>query len=136
MPNAPRTLLIAGVYPLLLAVLTGAAWLDGVYARALHATFREAALHGLFSTVSDALLLLVGLALLAGVAASIFSSGRARVLCVVSLGVLTLELVLPALVSAVPGAAAWLDGNGMLLRLAVLLGALACAVFAVREAVR
>lgn len=116
--------------------MIGAAWLDGVYARALRGVFRDEALRGALPTVSDALLLPGALTLLAGVAASIFSSGRARWLCVGSLCVFSLEFLLPALAGAIPGAMAWLDGNGLLLRLVVLLGALACAVFPVRAVAR
>jgi hypothetical protein len=136
MRNAARPLLSTVVYPVLLAVMIGAAWLDGVYARALRGTLRDEALHEVFSTVSDALLLPGALAVLAGAAACVFTSGRARWLCIGSLGVLWLELLLPMLAGAIPGATRWLEGYGLLLRLAVLLGALACAVLALRESAK
>jgi hypothetical protein len=136
MQNTTRSLLIAGVYPALLAVMTGAAWLDGVYAHALRAAFSDAALAPVFSQAADAQLLPAALTWLAGLVAVVITTGRARWLCVASLAVLSLQFLLPALASAIPAVMAALNGNGLLLRMALLLGALAGAFFSLRETVK
>lgn len=132
MPDSSRATLTSVLYPILLAGMAGAAWLDGLYARTLRDTFGAESLHDVFSAVSDRMLLPFGLTMLAGVLAGLFASGRARWLYAGSLGALLLELLLPSLVGAIPGAAEWTVGKGLLLRLVVLLSALVCAVFALR----
>ena len=136
MTHATRAPFPGVVYLILLAGTTGAAWLDGQYARALRGTPGEESLRGVFSAVSDAMLLPFGLTMLAGVIAGFCASGRARWLYVVSLGALTLELLLPALVGATSGAMDWIGGKELLLRLVVLLGALICATWGLRESPR
>ncbi len=132
MAETPRTPLTSFIYPLLLAGITGAAWLDGLYARALRIALGEQPLHGVFAEVSDAMLLLLALTMLSGIVACFFASARARWLYVASLGLLSLELLLPVLAGAIPEFMGWIVGNEVPMRLVPLLGALLCIVFARR----
>src|SRR4051812_18438059 len=89
----------AGAYPLLLAMMLGATWLDRMYSRALEAAGSAGSAP---RNVSDLLLLRAAMTVLAGLIAACLWQGRARILCVASLIVFCLEFVLPALVRAVP----------------------------------
>ena len=115
---------MALIYPLLLAFVAGGALVDRLYAQA----GTGAAARG----VADAMLWLTMLVMAGGALAVAFSRGRPRLFYAVSLGVFSLHVLLPALVSALPGGA-WLTQVGPFLRAAVLLGALVIALLAQRE---
>jgi hypothetical protein len=122
----------AGIYPLLLALMFGATWVDRIYAQAFEASPGSAA-GPAAQNVADLLLLLAALTLLAGVMAAWLWQGRARTLCVASLIVFSLEFVLPALVRALPGGGIYLQQIGPVLRFAILFAALLLAALATRK---
>jgi hypothetical protein len=119
----------AGAYPLLLALVFGATWIDRIYARAFETRPGFAAGPGVHD-VADLLLLLTALTLLAGVMAAWLWQGRARMLCVLSLVVLSLEFLLPALARALSGGGLPLQQIGPFLRFGIMGGALLLAALA------
>lgn len=122
-----------GAYPLLLALMLGATWVDRIYGRALQATGNEYAAGAAPLRVADLLLLLAVLTMLAGLAATWLWRGRARTLCIASLVVFCLEFVLPAMVHALPGGGVYLEQIGPVLRFGMMSGALLLAVLATRK---
>ena len=114
------------IYPLLLAFIAGGALVDRLYAQASAAGLDAA------RGVADAMLWLTLLVMAGGALAVAFSSGRSRMFYAISLAVFSLHLLLPLLVTALPGGA-WLTQVGPLLRAGVLLGALAIAFLGQRE---
>jgi hypothetical protein len=117
---------MARIYPLLLAFVAGGALVDRLYAQAA-ASGADGA-----RGVADAMLWLTMLVMAGGALAVAFSRGRPRVFHAISLAVFGLHVLLPALVSALPGGA-WFTQVGPFLRAAVLLGALVIALLAQRE---
>jgi hypothetical protein len=114
------------IYPLLLAFVAGGALVDRLYAQAAAAGADGA------RGVADAMLWLTMLVMVGGGLAIAFSRGRPRLCYAISLGVFSLHLFLPLLVSALPGGI-WLTQVGLFLRAGVLLGALAIAFLGQRE---
>jgi hypothetical protein len=121
----------AGAYPLLLALMFGATWVDRIYGRALQAA--GSGLSVAPHEVADLLLLLAALTMVAGLAAAWLWQGRARLLCIASLVVFCLEFVLPAVVQALPGGGIYLQQIGPFLRFGILSGALLLAALATRK---
>lgn len=130
MTGTGSTRLVAGAYPLLLAFTAGCIFIDQLYGR-LAATGVNTAPRA----VADALLLLAVPVLALGALAAALGEGRSRALFVLSLAVFSLEFLLPALLTLLPGGA-WLSETGPLLRGAVVLGALALACLGQREVLR
>jgi hypothetical protein len=122
-----------GAYPLLLAMMLGATWVDRIYGHTLQVSGSDYALGAAPRRVADLLLLLAALTVLAGLAAVWLWQGRARMLCIASLGVFCLEFVLPALVQALPGGGIYLQQVGPFLRFAIMAGALLLAALATRK---
>lgn len=109
--------------------MAGCIFIDQIYGRL--ATGGDAA-----PRAATDLLLVLALAVLAlGALAATLGEGRSRALFALSLGVFSLELLLPALLALLPGGA-WLSHTGPLLRGAVVLGALALACLGQREVLR
>ena len=131
-PESNRITWWAGAYPLLLALMFGATWVDRIYAQAFEAR-AEIAAGPAARNVADLLLLLAALTLLAGAMAAWLWQGRARTLCVASLIVFSLEFLLPALVRVLPGGGIYLQQIGPALRFAILFGALLLAALATRK---
>jgi hypothetical protein len=131
-PEPNRITWWAGAYPLLLALMLGATWVDRIYAQAFEAR-PEFAAGPAAQNVADLLLLLAALTLLAGLMAAWLWQGRARMLCAASLIVFSLEFVLPAAVRALPGGGIYLQQIGPVLRFAILFGALLLAALATRK---
>lgn len=129
MSGSSTSRLVASLYPALLAFVAGGAFVDRLYARAV-ANGGNAA-----RSVGDALLILALPVMAGGLLAAVLSEGRSRAFFVLSLAVFSLELLLPALVSVLPGGA-WFSQIGPFLRAAVLLGALLIALLGQREALR
>ncbi|HXC57911.1 MAG TPA: hypothetical protein VN645_01270 [Steroidobacteraceae bacterium] len=113
-----------GAYPLLLALMLGAIWVDRIYGPVPGEAPQQ---------VADLLLLLAALTVLAGLIAVWLWRGRARALCVASLAVFCLEFLLPALVRALPGGAVYLQQLGPFLRFGILGAALLLAALATRK---
>jgi hypothetical protein len=125
--STPR--LVASLYPVLLAFVAGGAFVDKLYSRAANGS--DSAARG----VGDALLILALPVLAGGLLAAVLSEGRSRAFFVLSIAVFSLEFVLPALISVLPGGV-WFSETGPFLRAAVLLGALLIAMLGQREALR
>jgi hypothetical protein len=121
------------VYPVLVSVTTGAVWVDQMYTLRVAPLVSAGKREEFFSGIADNLLFLVSVTFVAGVVAAVRASGRTRWLLIASLVVLSLQVLLPAIVSAVPGATAALHGMGPLLRLVIILTALIVAVRASRQ---
>lgn len=130
-----RKMMLAGGYPLLLALMTGAAWVDRIYAHTLRAATSDGAPALAAAQVADRLLLLSALVLLAGVMSVWLLHGVARRLVVASLLVFCLEFLAPLIAAAVPGGAFYFAMLGPALRIAILLAALGLALLATRRAV-
>lgn len=126
-PNALGT----SVYPLLLAAMAGATFMDFLYASARRSGVAEAE-----SGVADVLLLLTLPVLLAGVLATVLGAGRVRWLMLASLAVFCLTFLFPLLAGLVPAASPYLQASGPILRNGLMLGALLLAVLGQREAAR
>jgi len=126
-PNA----LGASVYPLLLAAMAGATFMDFLYASARRSGVAEAE-----SGVADVLLLLTLPVLLAGVLATVLGAGRVRWLMLASLVVFCLTFLFPLLAGLVPAVSPYLQASGPILRNGLMLGALLLAVLGQREAAR
>jgi hypothetical protein len=136
MTDTARPSLLTSAYPLLLAVLAGGAMVDQMYFRAIRATLPPAARSAVSSHVADALLMLALPVLIAGGVSVLLASGRARQLFVASIAIFSLEFLLPALAGAVPSGEVYLGMVGPLLRMLIMLGALACAFLATRQVAR
>ncbi len=126
--STPR--LVASLYPLLLAFVAGGACVDKLYSRAA-ATGND----GAARSVGDALLILALPVMAGGLLAAVLSEGRSRAFFVLSIAVFSLEFLLPALISMLPGGE-WFSQIGPFLRAAVLFGALLIAFLGQREALR
>jgi hypothetical protein len=127
-----RKMLWAGAYPLLLALMAGATWMDRIYSHALRnsaASDMAAAMSG----VSDRLLLLSALVILSGVLCAMLLQGMARRLVVASLAVFCLELLMPVLAGALPGGAIYFAMLGPGLRVGIVLAALGLCLLATRR---
>ena len=122
-----------GAYPLLLALMLGAIWVDRIYGRALLAGGNEYVLGPAPMHVADLLLLLAALTLLAGLCAAWLWQGQARALCIASVAVFCLEFVLPALARTLPGGGVYLQQLGPFLRFAIFAAALLLAALATRK---
>jgi hypothetical protein len=123
----------AAIYPLMLAILVGLGWMDSTWYHGLQGRVPEQALDSAARNVADMLLWLLALALLAGGVAAWLLQGGARLLFVASMAVLCMELVLPAIASAVPGGRYYLAEIGPALRTGIHLTALALAALALRR---
>lgn len=130
--NAGRSnTLGASVYPLLLAAMAGATFMDFLYASARRSGVAEAQ-----AGVADVLLLLTLPVLLAGALAAALGAGRVRWLALASLAVFCLTFLFPVLAGLVPAAGSALQASGPILRNGLMLGALLLAVLGQREAAR
>jgi hypothetical protein len=128
-----RKLLWAGTYPLLLALMVGAAWVDRIYAHSLKLAVPDSALAAPMQRVSDLLLLGSAAVFLAGLLAAWLLNGVARALVVASLAVFCLELLMPVMAAALPGGGIYLAMLGPALRIGILLAALGLALLATRR---
>lgn len=95
--NSNRMVWWAACYPLLLAVLLGLGWMDSTWYHGLRGNVSERTLDAMARNVADMLLWLLALVLLAGGVAAWLLNGVGRLLFLVSVAVLCMELVLPAL---------------------------------------
>ena len=120
-------------YPVLLSVSLGAVWVDQMYAARVGRLVSAAGRDDFFSGIADNLLFLVAVTFFAGVVAALRATGRTRWLLLGSLAVLGLQVLLPAIVSALPGGAAALHGMGPAVRLLIILVALGTAIGASRK---
>jgi hypothetical protein len=123
------------VYPLLLALMGGAVWVDRVYSRSLDDAVPAGVLATAGVQVADGLLLLSLAVLVSGAVAVRLLSGIARHLCLASIAVFSLEFLVPVLVRSLPGGGYYIDVVGPFLRVAILAMALGLAVMATRRAV-
>lgn len=127
-----KKMLWASAYPLLLALMAGATWVDRIYSHAL----RNAAADGLVavatSRVADRLLLSL-LVVVAGVLCAWLLHGTARRLVVASVAVFSLEFIVPVLVAAMPGGEIYLAIVGPVLRVGIVLAALGLCLLATRR---
>lgn len=130
MPGSSTPRFVASLYPALLAFVAGGAFVDRLYSRAAANDSAGAAHHA-----SDALLLLAVPVMAGGLLAAVLTDGRTRAFFVLSIAVFSLEFLLPALVSVLPGGA-WFSETGPFLRATVLFGALLIAFLGQREALR
>lgn len=128
-----RAAWLAAIYPMLLAMLLGATWMDRSWYLALQAALPGPALEQTSRAVGDALLWLVAMVLLSGGIAAWLWEGTTRLLCISSVTVLCLEFVAPALVSALPGGRHYLAEIGPFMRSAIHLTALGLAALALRR---
>jgi len=129
-----RKMMWVGAYPLLLALMAGAAWVDRIYAHSLKYSVPDSALALATAQVADRLLLLSAIVLAAGMLAAWLLNGVARGLVFASLAVFCLEFLLPVLAAALPGGAIYFAMLGPALRVGILLMALGLALFATRRA--
>jgi hypothetical protein len=128
-----RKMLWAGAYPLLLAFMAGATWVDRIYYHSLRMAMPESVLAIATGRVADRMLLLSALVLAAGALCAWLLHGVARSLVIASLAVFCLEFLLPVLATMVPGGAVYLSVLGPPLRLGILMVALLLALFATRK---
>jgi hypothetical protein len=128
-----RKMLWAGVYPLLLALMVGATWVDRIYARSVGSALPDSALAVALQRVSDGLLLLSVVVILAGVLSAWLLQGVARALVIASLAVFCLEFLLPVLAAALPGGAIYFAMLGPGLRIGIMLAALGLSLLACRR---
>ena len=129
-----RKMLWAAVYPLLLGVMAGATWVDRLYVQSLRAAVPPGAFAAAGQRVSDGLLLLSVLVVASGVLSASLHSGMARGLVAASLGIFSLEFLLPVVATWMPGGAIYLATLGPALRMGILVVALGLAVYATRRA--
>jgi hypothetical protein len=129
-----RKMLWAGTYPLLLALMLGATWVDRIYAHSLNAALPASALATPMQRVSDLLLLGSAAVFLAGLLSGWLLSGVARALVMASLAVFCLEFLLPVVANLLPGGALYFATLGPALRVGTLLAALGLALLATRRA--
>ena len=128
-----RKMLWAGAYPLLLALMAGATWVDRIYAHSLRSTAPQGAQAMAMQQVSDRLLLLSVVVLTAGVISAWLLNGTARTLVVASLAVFCLEFLMPVVAGLLPGGAIYLAVLGPALRVGIALVALGLSVLATRR---
>lgn len=123
--------LSVSAYPLLLAAMAGATFMDLLYANA-----RRRGIAEVQSGIADTLLLLTLPVLLSGVLAATLGAGRVRLLLLASLAVFSLTFLFPVVAGLLPSAETYLQSSGPYLRNGFLLGALLLAVLGQREAAR
>jgi hypothetical protein len=128
-----RKMLWASAYPLLLALMAGATWVDRIYSHALRHSAPVGGLAVATSRVADRLLLLSLLVVLAGVLCAWLLHGTSRRLVVASLAVFSLEFLVPVLVTVVPGGEIYLAIVGPVLRVGIVLAALGLCLLATRR---
>jgi hypothetical protein len=129
-----RKMLWAGTYPLLLAWMVGATWVDRIYAQSLNTALPQVALAAPMQRVSDLLLLGSGAVFLAGLLSAWLLNGVARALVLASLAVFCLEFLLPVMANALPDGALYLAMLGPAVRVGTMLAALGLALLATRRA--
>lgn len=130
-----RKMLWAGAYPLLLAAMAGATWVDRIHAHSLRVAAPNGASIVAMQQVSDRLLLLCALVLAAGLLCAWLLSGVARWLVVGSVAVFCLEFLMPVIAATLPGGKIYFAMLGPGLRMGVVLVALALSVLAARKAI-
>jgi hypothetical protein len=128
-----RKILWAGAYPLLLALMAGATWVDRIYAHSLRAAAQQGAPVAATQLVSDRLLLLSAVVLLAGMFSAWLLNGTARTLVIASLAVFCLEFLMPVAAALLPGGAIYFAMLGPALRVGIVLVALGLSVLATRR---
>lgn len=129
-----RKMLLASTYPLSLALMGGAVWVDRIYAHAMAHAGISAGMAAPRAQVADRLLLLSLVVIATGVLCAGLLHGVARRLVIASLVVFCLELLLPVLAPALPGGTIYFAMLGPGLRVAILLAALMLALLAMRRA--
>lgn len=128
-----RKLLWASVYPLLLALMAGATWVDRIYFHALGKSVPDSVLAVAAQRVADRLLLLSAMVVVAGLCSAGLLHGVARRLVIASLAVFCLEFLMPLLAAALPGGAIYFAMLGPALRIGIVLVALGLALLATRR---
>lgn len=127
-----RKMMWASAYPLLLALMAGATWVDRIYSHALRHS-ADGLLAVATSRVADRLLLLSLLVVAAGLVGAWLMHGVARRLVVASLAVFSLEFLVPVMVTALTGGGIYLAIVGPMLRVAIVLVALSLSLLATRR---
>jgi cytochrome bd-type quinol oxidase subunit 2 len=133
--NTPQPSRFVSIYPLLLAAMIGGTLVDQMYSWAIRQTLAPGTYGAAASKVSDALLMLALLVLIAGFVSVLPSAGRARLLFAESLAVFSLEFVVPVIAATVHGSAAYASSVGPLLRTLLLTSALLLAFVATHPVV-
>jgi hypothetical protein len=128
-----RKMLWASAYPLLLALMAGATWVDRIYSHSLRYSAADSQVALATSRVADRLLLLSLLVVVAGVLCAWLLQGTSRRLVVASLAVFSLEFLVPVLVVALPGGQIYLAIVGPVLRVGIVLVALGLSLLATRR---
>src|SRR5512139_2052334 len=127
-------MLWASAYPLLLALMAGAAWVDRIYHHTLRVAVPDSALALATGRVADRLLMMSAVVLASGLLSAWLLAGVARGLVIASLAVFCLEFLLPVVAATLPGGAVYLGMLGPALRVGILLVALGLALLATRKA--
>jgi hypothetical protein len=128
-----RKMLWASAYPLLLALMAGATWVDRIYSHALRGSAGDSMVAVATSRVADRLLLLCLVVAVAGVLCASLLNGVSRKLVIASVAVFSLELLVPVLVSVLPGGGVYLAIVGPVLRVGIVLAALGLCLLAARR---